>query len=117
VTNIDRGNWVYDGLTLDYAQAHFDRVQWSPRPPDAIATIEYAVSDEFTGCRFHAVWWWKFADNPDMPFGGAGFTEFKFLDTAPTESGYRVLMAAEPDNYEYTLPVGTIVTIRRISAT
>jgi hypothetical protein len=116
VTNIDRGNWVYDGLTLAYAQAHFNSVQWFPNAPLAIETIEYAALPDYTDCRFHAVWWWKF-DNPDMPFGGAGFTEFKFLDTTPTDTGYKVLMAGEPDNYEYTLPVGTIVTIRRISAT
>lgn len=108
----DKGNWIYDGLTLVYAIEHFNHVEWITNPPLAIETIEVAATPDYTGCRFHAVWWWKF-DNAEMPFGGAGFTEFKFLDTTPTNNVYRVLMAGEHGGYEYTLPVGTIVTVRR----
>lgn len=109
----DRGNWVYPGLTLAYAIDHFNSVEWFPNPPLAIETIDHAATPDYTGCRFHAVWWWKF-DTPEFPFGGAGFTEFKFLDTTPTEDGYKVLMAGDPDNYEYWLPAGTIVTVRKV---
>ena len=108
------GFWSHPDLTLDKAQYAIQWLKWQYEP-DEIVLIEHVASGDYSDCRLHAIWWWDVpqATDRDAPFAlPAGFTEFRFRSYEPLNNEYLVTAAGEPRDYDTTLPMGTVVTVR-----
>jgi len=107
------GFWAHPDFTLDRARQAMAWINFQ-YTPDELMLIERVASGDYKDCALHAIWWWeRVPEKPDHPFTlPAGFTQFSFRSYEPVNGEYLVTVAGEPKDYESTLPLGTIVTVR-----